>query len=80
MRDDVAPKYGWFSVIDTKCVTKHAEGLQLEKGKLTLVVDLVIEKAITANTVSRNAFNGFYFDHAMITRQLPLMAEVVMTS
>jgi hypothetical protein len=65
-------------MLNAELVAKTLENFSGEECNLTLVVILVIEKAVAANTMPSYTFNLGHLDGIIIIRWVAMMTEVVM--
>src|SRR5215472_18028151 len=65
---------------DRKRCTNRAKYLDRKKCDLSLVVLLILEKAVAPNTLSRDAFNFRALHHGICPCRLTVMAEEVVST
>ena len=78
-RDDISTHRSSRVIWHLEREAKLLEHLKREEGDLSLVIRLVIEEAITANSVACHAINPRHFDRRVLIRFAAMVAKEIMT-
>ncbi len=77
-RYDVSAQDGRQFFMGSQCATKRFKDLAAKESNLSLIIVLVIEKAVAPNPTSGYTFYLPHFHGRIVVRELAMMTKVVM--
>ena len=75
--DDIASQHARIQMMDPEMVAKFDPHPFVEKGDLSFVIGIVVEKAIAADPSSRNALDGLDFTGTVVPSRLSVMPKKI---